>query len=561
MKEGFVVFLSSVLYSFVVVAGECDWAKITPNEDSNYQYFVAREYSKTIDDAQNKAERDIDNQISRLFGTEIITQSEYYQDERVSSGTTRTKERVLGSIVLKGLKKQKSNTEKTRNGYFACVQYSYDKKEIEKEKVRLSSSVGSIKMADIIYNEVEGDVSCRGMPVSITTQPSGAFITLNDGKYQGYSPIKFGNVCYGEYSIKITKDNYEDIVEKLIVGNKEVNINKKLKKGIKEVSITTNLGGSTLLVNGVDMGIEPVKIKVPYGEIQEIEAINPQANSITRRVSFYKDSSSDYVFTLDKKPAIIDFSAFRNRNTEVDIYVDGKKIAGNSIYGLSASSHFITFKKKGFRDINKTIELKGGEINFYNSDRLNFVESKADYWHDENGVSVGKTRFGISVGKPFTTGETSGSVHFDLFGEIKSGRTYLRMAVFGDFLDFDETIKVGGSYDDSYHFTGWTFYHDYESYSKYYDAFTINIGLNLTDKLSAYGIYKLGYVPDDEILEDKYPSKYGVGLSYDLTNAHSLRLDYTKGKFEEGGKRVELDSISLYISVNFKSKSYKFEQE
>ena len=107
-------------------AGDCDWATVTPPDDARYKYFVAKSYSETsASDAANKAEQDIDAQIGRLFGTKLDVQSEFYSDEIGASGTTRSYERAIGMITLKGLERQRSDVEETTNGWTGCVQYRY----------------------------------------------------------------------------------------------------------------------------------------------------------------------------------------------------------------------------------------------------------------------------------------------------------------------------------------------------------------------------------------------------------------------------------------------------
>ena len=108
--KSFAVFCLGVLTSYSAIAAGCDWATETPPDDAKYKYFVAKSYSDTsAADAANKAERDIDAQLGRMFGVSLDVQSAFYADESTSAGTTRSYERSIGTIALKGLERQRSN--------------------------------------------------------------------------------------------------------------------------------------------------------------------------------------------------------------------------------------------------------------------------------------------------------------------------------------------------------------------------------------------------------------------------------------------------------------------
>lgn len=366
-----IIFLFGITFYCDVLA-DCDWATNTPPDDKDYKYFVAKSYSdKSAQDAAVQAERDIDNQIGRLFGTLFKVQSEFYSDETTTVGTTRSYERTIGTISLKNLERQKSNVHKGSNGWVGCVQYRYSQKEYKKEKQRLDK-LSQKGLSDIVFNESVGDTTCRGAPVEIITTPAKAFVTIDDGKYQGESPIKFGNVCNGKHSLEITKENYSDINEILVVpGNNE--IKKTLQRQTKNIQIKTSLGNSNIIINNIEYGKEPIKFSAPLGIEHKITAKNPEAIDITRTISFSKYSDSEYIFNMEKIPGKIDFSAFKVRNPGVKISVNGKTITGNTTGELSADKkQDLVFSKSGFFDIEKSLRIKGGETTYYPSKELEF---------------------------------------------------------------------------------------------------------------------------------------------------------------------------------------------
>ena len=393
-------------------AGDCDWATVTPQDDANYKYFVSKSYSETsASDAANKAEQDIDAQIGRLFGTKLDVQSEFYSDEIGASGTTRSYERAIGMITLKGLERQRSDVEETTNGWTGCVQYRYLKSEINAEKQRLQSMSPDELQASLRFTEVVGDTQCRGTPVEIVTVPAGAYVTIDNGKYQGSAPIKFGNVCDGKYTPEITKENYEPITEQLIVPTSG-RITKTLKRGTKTITVRTSLGNSNIAINGVDYGKEPIKFNAPLGIEQSITATNAEATKVTQTRIFSYESDEKYTISMTKLPGKIDFSAFKARNPGVEIYVNGAVIVGNTSAELAPDmEHNVTLSKKGFVDIHEAITLTGGDITYYPSQPRNFSKDNSNWAQGRLGLAglafVGSTYsnndFGINAGLELAT--------------------------------------------------------------------------------------------------------------------------------------------------------------
>ncbi len=291
--------LMGVLLSVSSYAADCEWATDTPEDDTKYKYFVARVFSEeSVSDAQAKVEQEINSQICRLFGAETVTTNEYYSDETSASGTSRTSQRCIG-VQLKNFTKDKSGNQKIDGEYVACVKYKYSKSAYEAELLRIKNA-GNISSKDINFNEIAGNMECRGAPVEIVTKPAGAFVTLNDGQYQGNAPIKFGNVCNGKYSLEITHPDYVSVKENLVVPVSGTVI-KTLKRATKDITIKTNIGDAVIFIDGVKKGKEPVHFLASLGQEYTIEAQESQATSTTRRVIFSKDSDNLYPFYLEKK--------------------------------------------------------------------------------------------------------------------------------------------------------------------------------------------------------------------------------------------------------------------
>ncbi len=534
----------------------CDWATTTPPDDATYKYLVAKSYSETsAADAANKAERDIDNQIGRLFGTALNVQSEFYSDTTTSAGTTRSYERSIGTISLKGLERQKSDVSKESGGWVGCVQYRYSQKEFKQEKQRLEKLPKSA--LTVVFNESVGDTTCKGAPVEIITTPAKAFVTIDNGKYQGESPIKFGNVCNGKHTLEITKENYSDVNETLIVPTNG-KISKTLKRGTKNIKIRTSLGDSRIFINDVDYGKEPVNFNAQFGIEQKITAKNSEAVDITRTVSFSKYSESEYMFNMEKLPGKIDFSAFKVRNPGVEISVNGKAVTGNTTGELSPDKkQDLVFSKAGFFDIEKSLRINGGETTYYPSQELEFSK----YPTSTKNILLGA---GVSFG------QKNAGFNLDLGLSYKLKYLYLGAGAQFNYLSLQ---KAKMNFDSTYNLH--TSHHSAEIATEYYELLYSNLGINIGRKLSVFGIGTLGvfHISADGSTttnghnvsnNDKAVFRYGIGMQYIINNlkdskaAWGVRASYLTGATHLSPSDIQFTPKNKYNNDHFEFTNKEF---
>ncbi len=531
------------------VAGGCDWATETPADDGKYKYFVAKSYSESsASDAANKAEQDIDAQLGRLFGTKLDIQSEYYSDETSASGTMRSYERALGAITLKGLERQKSDVVKESKAWVGCVQYRYLKSEINKEKERLKKLSPSAMQKSLVFTEVAGDTECHGSPVEIVTVPSGAYVTIDNGRYHGSAPIKFGNVCHGKHTLEITHDNYEFVSEKLIVPVSG-RIEKTLKRATKKITVKTSLGNSQIEINGINKGKEPVTFSAPLGIEQSITAVNKEAEKVTRNRAFSKDSDSEYVINMEKLPGQIDFTAFKVRNPGVDIFVDGKKVIGNSSLELSAEKrHNIKFTKKDFIDITKKQSVEGGKTLYYPSKELSFSKIP-----EKTGGAI------LGLGISQTSEERIGG-NLDLGIYYKNKYTYYDIGVRLGYLPMTSTqVKIDNHMKP------------FEVDFDYLEFLYAHVGLNIGQKLTFFCAGALGSILPYQDLnrtnilngKNKPIIRYGIGVQY-FAHSHETkggwgaRLEYMTGKIDLAPDDILGDYYASHSHADFPKKIDSF---
>ena len=531
------------------VAGGCDWATETPADDGKYKYFVGRGYSeKSLEKAAKQAEQDIDAQLGRVFGSILDVRSDFYSDETGNTSTTRSYERVIGTITLKGLERQKSDKQKKSGVWESCVLYRYSIKEFETEKKRLKSMSAAELKKSFVFNEVTGDIECRGAPVEIVTMPSGAYVTIDNGKYQGTSPIKFGNVCNGKHTLEITHDNYEFLSEKLIVPSSG-RIEKTLKRATKKITVKTTLGNSQIEINGVNKGKEPVTFSAPLGIEQSITAVNKEAEKVTRNRAFSKNSDSEYVINMEKLPGQIDFTAFKVRNPGVDIFVDGKKVIGNSSLELSAEKrHNIKFTKKDFIDITKKQSVEGGKTLYYPSKELSFSKIP-----EKTGGAI------LGLGISQTSKERIGG-NLDLGIYYKNKYTYYDIGVRLGYLPMTSTqVKIDNHMKP------------FEVDFDYLEFLYAHVGLNIGQKLTFFCAGALGSILPYQDLnrtnilngKNKPIIRYGIGVQY-FAHSHETKggwgamLEYMTGKIDLAPDDILGDYYASHSHADFPKKIDSF---
>lgn len=539
-----------------VIAG-CDWATTTPPEDTKYKYFVAKSYSENgASDAAKKAEQDIDAQIGRIFGTKLDILSEFYSDEIGATGITRSYERAIGVIRLKGLERQKGDVEKTSHGWTGCVQYRYLKSEIKQEQARLSKLSDKELQKSLVFTEVSGDTSCKGAPVEIITEPNGAYVTIDDGKYQGAAPIKFGNVCNGKHTLDITHNDYQALSEKLIVPTSG-HIKRTLKRDTKKITIKTPLGNSDIEINGIKHGREPVVLNAPLGVEHTITATNAESITITRTRRFSKESEDVYIIPMEKLPGKIDFTAFKKRNPDVSVFVDGGLVDNNITTELNSDkAHKVKFSKEGYFDITKNIDVMGGETTYYPSGVLEFSKESTR----NLGLYIGT---GINMSTEHKFGG-----NFDLGIDLKYDFLYANT---GLHLSYLSTPCVDMHFDFSDYPNTYPYRtHTAKIQTYYLDFLRADIGLNITNRISIFGSSSLGmfnlsrneakvsasYITVAD--KSKIIFRYGFGLQYARTikeNAAEwgIRLGYLTGKIHLSSSDVSLDT-SYWRSADVKNK-------
>lgn len=101
--------------------------------------------------------------------------------------------------------------------------------------------------------------------LNITTNVPDCIVTIDGTQYSTKDPIL---LSYGRYSVKITKEDYEDFNTTVTI-NEDVNslaatLKERVKTGI--VKVTTNPGGAKVYIDGTFVGQSPQNKEMPLGK-------------------------------------------------------------------------------------------------------------------------------------------------------------------------------------------------------------------------------------------------------------------------------------------------------
>ena len=187
--------------------------------------------------------------------------------------------------------------------------------------------------------------------LSITTQPSGAEIILDDQSV-GNTPYSNRQIKLGEHKITLRKEGYKLLTIPVTVEhNKEEVVDETLAQLMGKVEILLRPFGS-IFIDG-DLKISdtstPYKLDLPGGK-HNIKAVHPSLGNWEKVIEITDEESQKFVLDFNRKFKLLIVSDPSN----CKIFVDGKSINKNTPkpLKLNAGNHTIQVKKKGYQDSN-----------------------------------------------------------------------------------------------------------------------------------------------------------------------------------------------------------------
>ncbi|MFT4929619.1 MAG: hypothetical protein ACI8WB_005754, partial [Phenylobacterium sp.] len=191
--------------------------------------------------------------------------------------------------------------------------------------------------------------------IDINSKPQGASVVLN-GVGIGNTPIKVARPG-GKYQVRVSKAGYEDTEESFTLTNTSTQANRDYQLAAKKGFVTFMLEptGGKLLVDGkqiTDTG------RVALTANQQHAVLYQRAGyySYQKNITVQPGSENSLPVSLKREMGKVVLSA----EPAAQVIVDGKFLGLSPIRTtLSAMTHKVQFKKKGYRTIEKQIKPSG----------------------------------------------------------------------------------------------------------------------------------------------------------------------------------------------------------
>ena len=130
----------------------------------------------------------------------------------------------------------------------------------------------------------------------VTSEPSGAAITLDGKKTDKQTPATFELEADSVHEVRLTLADYKEAVKSpiRIVANQETNEKLKLLPSIVRLRLFTTPEGASVKVGGVDMGLTPVTIeRAPDDPYPQVTFTRAGCETVTTTVPFDREKGED----------------------------------------------------------------------------------------------------------------------------------------------------------------------------------------------------------------------------------------------------------------------------
>ena len=136
--------------------------------------------------------------------------------------------------------------------------------------------------------------------VQVPASVAGAVLSI-DGREVGILPLQAQTVSSGEHTLMVKRPGYAAFVKKVQVGGgKKVEIDAKLIAVAAVLSVTSDVAGANVLINGRNIGSVPLQdVEVPAGPA-EIAVVKEGFREDTQRINFV--AGRDYPIVVKFNP-------------------------------------------------------------------------------------------------------------------------------------------------------------------------------------------------------------------------------------------------------------------
>tara|TARA_Y100001936_G_scaffold211393_1_gene218845 strand:- start:516 stop:2543 length:2028 start_codon:yes stop_codon:yes gene_type:complete len=185
--------------------------------------------------------------------------------------------------------------------------------------------------------------------INVSSSPIGANVFLND-RYIGKTPVD-NRQKGGVYSLRITADNFIDLIDKFEITHIESNLKRSYRLARIKAKIIPKLSpkGGRLIVNG-SLSRGPIFLSTNVEH--RLTYIKDGYYPITKKIKFSSDEDKEISFQLEKEFGRVIISS----SPPADIWINNKIYSNNPItVSLPAITQNIVFKKEGYRSVTKTV--------------------------------------------------------------------------------------------------------------------------------------------------------------------------------------------------------------
>ena len=236
---------------------------------------------------------------------------------------------------------------------------------IEKASLKLVRRISSTGSAPTQVEYSPQDTEVAYGLVEITTSPENANILI-DGEQTGTSPLRKDSVVTGQHRIVIILPGYETLTKLINVDEgKSTIVNEILAPQTGILSIVSTPIGATVFIDGEPKGNTPISFPDLPAKDYIIKLAFEDYEEITNRVTV--EYQSETTRKYDLKP--LDGSLqVRTSPTNVNFTLDGKNYksgeSGLKIVTISVGRQIINFSKKGYENLNETVNIGPNENKF-----------------------------------------------------------------------------------------------------------------------------------------------------------------------------------------------------
>lgn len=200
----------------------------------------------------------------------------------------------------------------------------------------------------------------------VNSEPQNANVYI-DGSFKGNTPCVFSDLAMGEHEIKLDKQGYEIVSEKIVVKENDKLIVNKLLQINKDVELTVYVAfdskpsESEVFVDGNYVGKTPMVLSDLSIGVHELRLEKNGYESIVKNFSVKYGEPLVLSETLQVSKS--SYLAINSNPLGADIYIDGAyKGKTPDVYSdLTFGKHEIKLEKEGFSTSLKIIEIKEGE--------------------------------------------------------------------------------------------------------------------------------------------------------------------------------------------------------